>query len=67
MLKGITVASAIGFILGASLVWGVRPDTSGATTALIASALIACIIFKSIFSRFQQSRTKDPPPGTGRT
>ena len=67
MLKGITVASAIGFILGVILVWWVLPDTSGATAALIASALIACIIFRSIFSRFQPSRTKDPPPGTGRT
>ena len=67
MLKGVTIATAIGLVFGVILVWWVRPDTSGGTTLLIASALIASIICRSIFSLFQYSRTKDPPPGTGKT
>lgn len=50
MVKGITVGSGVGILVGILLVWWIRPDNDGGTAMVIVGSVVFFTVTSTIFS-----------------
>jgi hypothetical protein len=49
MAKGIALATAVGFLLGCSVVFWVRPDTDAGAAFIVVVGMLLCLVAQALF------------------